>query len=160
MNLGRLAAVRGDRERGRKLLDEGLAISQRLVDRAGVAHCTTLLAALAEQAGDYESALQLYRESLAIRRELDAKQEIAEVLESIASLTLRWGRARCGARLVGAAAALREAIGVAISPADRDELDHDLDAARQALGHEQIDRTMEEGRAMTLEQAIDDALGR
>jgi hypothetical protein len=67
------------------------------------------------------------------------------------------GQARRALRLVSAAAALRETIGAPLSPPEQAKLDRLLEPIRQSLGD--AAQTMRaDGRAMSLEQAIEHAL--
>jgi hypothetical protein len=68
------------------------------------------------------------------------------------------GRLERAARLLGAAEALRKAIGASVYEVDR--ADHERAAAsiRSGSGAKGLDRAWAEGRAMTLEQAIEYAL--
>ena len=58
----------------------------------------------------------------------------------------------------GAASALRDAIGSSLPPDEREEYDRQVVFARQALGDETFSAAWTQGRAMTLEQAIQFAL--
>ena len=63
------------------------------------------------------------------------------------------------ARLWGVAEHQREDIGALMPPSDRPHHDHQVAAARAALGDDiAFNREWQEGRAMTMEQAIDYAL--
>jgi non-specific serine/threonine protein kinase len=157
-NVGRVALLRGDPRRGRALMAEGLAIARELGDRVTVADLTHALGRLAQESGEDAAALRLYEESLSMHRELDARQEVADVLASLASLALQRGGARRAARLAGAADAIRETAATALPSLEQDELERKLDSARQTLGGVQVERAREEGRAMSLDQAIAYAL--
>src|SRR5262249_48665715 len=77
---------------------------------------------------------------------------------TLAKLNLDHAAQRRAVRLFGAAAALREASGVALAPADLEELDQDLAAARAALGEAAVEQAWGEGRAMPLAELIAEAL--
>jgi hypothetical protein len=64
------------------------------------------------------------------------------------------------ARLFGAAAALREAIGAPRPPAFRSYHERNLTAVRGRLGKEAFKKTWAEGQEMTAEQAVKYALER
>jgi hypothetical protein len=114
---------------------------------------------LAYRQGDYAAARSLHEEGLAIFRELGDKGGIAQSLESLAGLAAVWGRGlERAARLWGAAAALREAIGAPLPPSEREKYEREVGAARAALGEEAFASAWAEGEAMTLEQAIAYAL--
>jgi hypothetical protein len=58
----------------------------------------------------------------------------------------------------GAAAALREAIGVPPEPNWRDDWEREIGATRAALGEAAFASAWEEGQALTLEEAVQYAL--
>jgi hypothetical protein len=62
------------------------------------------------------------------------------------------------ARLFGAAEALRAAIGSPIPPIERAEYERAVAASRTALGEAAFAAAWAEGRAMTLERAVEFAL--
>jgi hypothetical protein len=64
-------------------------------------------------------------------------------------------RALC---LAGAASGLRGAIKLALQPPEQAALDQYLNAARQALSHEEAEGALSQGRARTVEQAVECAL--
>jgi hypothetical protein len=65
---------------------------------------------------------------------------------------------RRAARLVGAAATLREAIGAPLAPTEEAKLDNMIASAKEALGLLDWERMTDEGRALPLEQALTYAL--
>jgi hypothetical protein len=60
--------------------------------------------------------------------------------------------------LFGAEEALREAIGAHLSPGDRPDYDRNVAIACAAMSKEAFEAAWQEGRAMTLQQAIAYAL--
>jgi len=93
-----------------------------------------------------------------IQRALGAKKDIAKTLEGFAGLAAAQGQAERALCLAGAAAALCEAIGAPLPPVEQAWLDRRLEPARQALTEKARKAAQEEGRMMTLEQAIEYAL--
>jgi hypothetical protein len=69
------------------------------------------------------------------------------------------GQQERAARLFGAADALRTQIGVPIRPFQLPYHERVLEAVRETLGQENFTRAREAGRAMSLEEAVADALG-
>ncbi len=67
-------------------------------------------------------------------------------------------RAEQAARLFGAAAALRDAIGAPLPPSDQTDVDRGVAAARGAMGDEAFQAAWEQGRSMSLDQAVEEAL--
>jgi hypothetical protein len=62
-------------------------------------------------------------------------------------------------RLAGSATALRERVGASCSPDGQQKLDHPLQPARDALGAEAADSVWQAGRGLSLEEAVELALG-
>ncbi len=154
--LGEVAFEQGDYESARSLLEESVAIRRELDDRAGIAESLTRLGWIACELGEYESARTLHTESLGILRVLRLLNDIAMSLESFANLAAAQSDAVRAARLWGAAESLRERIGrhLPIGVMARHE------AKVSAVQSEQsFDEAWEDGREMTLDQAIGYALG-
>jgi len=63
------------------------------------------------------------------------------------------------ARLFGAAAALRQAIGTLLAPIEQEAHRHQVDRVRQILGEEEFAAAWSEGRVMDLDEAVACAIG-
>ncbi len=159
-NLGVLAINQGDFSAARSLLEESLAIRRQLGDKQGMAMTGANLGVIALRQGDYAAARSLFKESLTIDRDLGDKRGISSQLEVFGLLAAAQGHAERAARLLGVAEALREAIGAPLSISARALFDYDryLARVRAALGREALATVWAEGRAMTLEQAIEYAM--
>ena len=157
-HLGKLASLLCEHDSARSLHQESLEISRELGDRPGTAASLNSLGNISRDQGDYASARSLYERSLDITRELGDRQGIAYCLESFASLSVGDDNRVLAVRLWGAAERLREEIGSPLAPAEQEEHERAVPAARQALGEEAFDAAWAEGRAMTMEQAIACAL--
>jgi predicted ATPase/DNA-binding SARP family transcriptional activator len=88
----------------------------------------------AEQRGDAETALAMHREALDVSVDFDESRAIAAALLGIAGATALAGDHVLAARVLGAAAGIRESSGVPPSPDERAELDRITGAVRAALG--------------------------
>ena len=77
------------------------------------------LGTVAHAQGDDGRATALYEESLTLCRELGDKHGLAECLEGLAGVAVAQQHLERAARLLGAAAALREAIGAPLSPREQ-----------------------------------------
>ncbi len=158
LNLGLVAKDEGDYGGARVLCEESLAIQRELGDKGGIALSLNNLGSVVLKQGDYGGARVLYEESLTIARELGAKEVIAYGLEAFASVAIHETDEERGARLWGAAAALRETIGSPLSPADREKQGREMTAVRERMGADAFAEAWAQGRAMTMEQAIEYAL--
>ena len=68
------------------------------------------------------------------------------------------GQMEKAVRLFGAATVLRSSIGSVIDPADQDRYKKNLNSLRVKLGKQRFKATWDEGRAMSMEQAVSYAL--
>jgi hypothetical protein len=142
--------------------DESLAIRRQLGDKAGIAISLSDLGLVAYSQGDYVAVRSLYEESLAIRREIGETWGIARSLVGLGGLAAATGRthtqAERGARLLGAVEALLGAVSIMLEPDDRMEYEQGVAYARAKLSKEAFEKAWTEGRAMSMEQAIEYAL--
>jgi predicted ATPase len=149
VSTGNEAAARADLE---SVLDE-LEAKDSLF--ACYVHSAMGLAALGE--GDQRGAREHFRTALGIGSRFGDLTLVAGALEGLAGLAAARGQNERAARLVGAADARRQAIGAPNGPAWGDFLARQVRPAREALGDEWAN-AFKEGQAMSLEQAMDDAL--
>jgi predicted ATPase/DNA-binding SARP family transcriptional activator/Tfp pilus assembly protein PilF len=158
-NLGRVATYQGDYERAAALLEACLTLFRELGDKRAVALVLARLGGVASARGKYEQAERLYREGLTLQREVGEKRDIAECLEGMAGIAGAQEGAERTARLLGAAEALREAIGAPLPAVDRAGYDRLVVATRAKLGEETFEQAWQRGRVMPLEQAMAYSLG-
>jgi predicted ATPase len=153
--LGDVVRNQGDYPGARALYEESLETYRQGGNHADTAWPLEGLAAVARSQKDYKEARAFYKESLEIYRRSGEQQGIASGLEGLAAAD---DQAALAARLFGAAEALREAIGAPLPPGDRVRCDRDVAVTRAALGEEAFAAAWAEGRSMSLDQAIADAL--
>jgi tetratricopeptide (TPR) repeat protein len=156
-NLGEVARRQTDHERAMALYEEGVALARAIGDSWTVAVALSYLGDVARDQGNYEWAGALYTESLESYQAMGDKAGIAECLEEMASVACAQGQSERTARLCGAAATLRIAIGAPLPPTNRDAYDHILAQARAELGNEAFAAAFAAGAALSLEQAIAEA---
>jgi len=156
---GDVAREQGDLAAAGRAYEESLAMFRDLGDRWGIAGSLGDLGNLAREQGDFEAADRLYAQSLGVFRELDYKRGIARLLEAFACSAAGRSQPERSLRLAGAAAALRHALGAPPAPAERNRLEKDLEAARQALTNTAGAAAWMEGWGMLLEGAIREAVG-
>ncbi|MHB8214519.1 MAG: protein kinase domain-containing protein [Candidatus Sulfotelmatobacter sp.] len=155
---GDVARDHGDIAAARTLYEQGLGIFRELSDRWGIAGTLADLGSLAREQGNYSSARSLYGESIKLFQELDHKRGVARLLECSAGLAAAQLDAERSLRLAGAAAALRQNIGVPLTPAEQAKLEASLQAAREALSDTVGTKAWLEGWALPVEKAIEEVL--
>jgi non-specific serine/threonine protein kinase len=158
-NLGMVAHDQGDYPTARMLFEEDLAIGRELRDRSEIARSLNNLGNLANSQGDYPTARMLFEEDLEIGREQGNRRLIVFALEGLASAVAALGGTLRAARVWGAAERLREEIGSTLPPNERPRYDRRVAAARATLKDDAaFDHAWQEGRVLTLKQAIELAL--
>jgi len=105
--------------------------------------------------GDFERATDLLLESLDLDKALKHNSEIPYTLETLGLVAAEQGHAQRATRLWGAAAALRDAMDVPLSPSYMAKYEPAMQAARTQLGETGFAGVWAEGHAMTLEEAIE-----
>jgi predicted ATPase len=157
-NLGLVALARGKLDEARTFLEESLSISREIGDEMGIAMALANLGAVALEQRDCQQAERLLREALPRYHALGDRTALTQCLENFAAIASLRGQPEAAARLAGAAAALRETIGAILRPAELFRHERDLAPARAALPEETFATAWEQGRLMTLDEAISYAL--
>ena len=150
-----MARYQGDVERASVLLTESLALSEGIGFREGIAWSVEQLGLLAAVDGD-PAAISLLRRSLELHSELRDRWRMSSVLEDLAAIALAQGNAPQAARLLGAAEALREAIGTVIAPCERLQHNQTTKAVRTALGDEAFDAALRQGQLASMDELTAD----
>ena len=150
----------GDHAKAMELLEESLAVYREMEDKLGIAYLLRNMGLVPLKLGDYERAAALCEESLALSHEIGDKWSIAWALEELGAVAIL-GRAQPeqAARLFGIAESFREEVGISMPPSEHALYDKSMAALRDALDEEAFAAAWGEGRAMSLEQAIDYTLG-
>jgi non-specific serine/threonine protein kinase len=163
--LGRIAEFTGEYPRARGLYEQALALYRKthwLLDVAWTLHGIGFLAC---REGDLDIARLRLVESLGMFREVGDDVGLLRSLERFAVLAAAYGqrerdpvRLMRAARLFGAAQGLREAFSMPLALPGQQGQAPDIEAVRAALGEEAFAAAWEQGRSMSLEQAIAYAL--
>jgi hypothetical protein len=108
--------------------------------------------------GDVDEAAERFHESMRGNFALGDKQAVAACLSAVAAFALAHGELPRAARLFGASEALQEAIYTPVSTWDSEQVQRNVAILRQKLPSPELDAHWAAGRALSMEQAIDDAL--
>jgi tetratricopeptide (TPR) repeat protein len=158
-NLGNASYAQGDLVAARALFEESLVISRDLGDGHTTAVTLHRLGMIESAQGDHRAAAVLYRGSLTILRGLGLRGRISYSLQALGRVAAALGGPVRAARIWGAEERLREEIGLSLSARELEESDQlTRDARAAAADKVAFDRAWQEGRALTLEQAIELAL--
>ena len=158
MALGDTAYRKDDEATALALCAQALAGFHALGDLYFRGVCLAEIGSLRVKQGDWEGGLAGLRESLALARELGSKYEVAAVLLRLAATEQRRGQPVRAVQLCYAARNVYDSIGVRRSGADA-AMEDCLARCRVALGQAAYAAARDVGHAMTLERAVDAALG-
>jgi tetratricopeptide (TPR) repeat protein len=159
-DVGRIALDQGEYARATAYLEASLALRRDLEDRWGEASSLHNLGYVMLHQDDDMRAMIYFAESLALRREMGDKVGIAECLAGLAGMVGAQGQPVHATRLLGAAQALRDIIGAHKLPSEHLGDEHAMATVRVQLDEASFAAAWAEGQAMTLEQAIVEALNR
>jgi tetratricopeptide (TPR) repeat protein len=155
---GALARYQGNLGLAADLHQEALALAEDTADPAIVSYTLSCLGFVALRQGDYQRAAEVFTEGLRLSHEPGFRKTVFECLRGLGGVCSGFKLDDRAVRLFGAAEALREAMGHQPSPQDQADYDGRLAATRSRLGVVAFEAAWAEGRAMTLEQAIEYAM--
>jgi tetratricopeptide (TPR) repeat protein len=156
--LGEVALLQGDWATARRDYAKGLALYEELRDPRMIAYARRGLGHALSRQGDTRSAHGFLVEALRAFRDLREYKAVPGCLEGLAALATATDRPERAAQLFGAAAALRNAMSIALPPAERAHLERQLEAVRARVAEEVFAPAWECGHAMSTVQAIEEAL--
>jgi tetratricopeptide (TPR) repeat protein len=158
--LGEISRLLGDYERAGTFYEQNIEILRELRSPFTLAGRVINLAWVSLHGGDYRKARALFEDSLNQFKEDGNKNAMTDCLTGFAGILGVIGKPERAARLFGAVESLLEAIGMdgRMDPPDQKEFDHYVAAARGQLDEAAFAKAWAEGRAMTLEQAVEFAL--
>jgi predicted ATPase/pimeloyl-ACP methyl ester carboxylesterase len=155
--LGLLEHFAGDNAAARAFIEQSLPMLRALQDQWGTAVALAYLGRVASDEGDRSAAAAMWQESLATCRKQGYLWCIPYLLEFLAGVAIAGGDGARGMRLAGAAEALHATIGAPLPPVWHADRERDLEPARRALSPSAYATALEEGRALSLDNAIAEA---
>jgi predicted ATPase/DNA-binding XRE family transcriptional regulator len=138
-------------------LSRSLDLLREIDEKTGTALVLHELGLVAQAQGRPQRAARLHRDGLALAWEIGDRRRTAFCLEGLAA-AIGAGRPLYAAWLFGSAAALREAIGTPLPPAERVAYEHSIAAARAAADQAAFAAAWEAGHALPIQQVVDQAL--
>jgi DNA-binding CsgD family transcriptional regulator len=152
--LGVAALALGDSTAAQQHVECALDVGRRFGEKTATARATYQLAQQARDRGELDRALVLHRDALRAFHALGVYTGVADCLDALAGLAVARGSAGVAARLFGAAAKLREARGLLMTPSRSDPYEADVALAREGLGTEQFDEAWRQGGELTADDAV------
>jgi len=152
--LGDVAAAQGDFAGARRLYDDSLKSFEQIGDLWGVAGVLRDLGDLACRAGDRSLVPDFYKQALEIFHKLGHRRGMARILEHLAACAIYDARPDCALKLAGAAAVMREKLGISLSQGEQEELDRTIKNACERLPTAEQNKAWAEGRSMTADQVL------
>ncbi len=157
--LSLVASGQGDAAAALDMAERAVALSQPTGQKLLLADAVRCRGVALRELGRTVEARADLLHSLRLNHAMGTQRELAETLEALGRLAAREGDGAPAARLLGAAAALRESLGAPLPPADLPRVEHSLTVARGQLGDAAFSRALAEGRAMTPDDAVAYAVG-
>ncbi|MEV6002877.1 BTAD domain-containing putative transcriptional regulator [Streptomyces griseomycini] len=148
------ARRRGDLDAAEALLRPWLEWNRRFGVDAGAALVLAQLGYVAEQRGDARRAGELHRDGFAAAHRSGDPRAVALALEGLAGARAAAGRSEEAASLLGTAAAVRDAVGAPLPPAERADVDRAAGRAREALGESGFAAAFARGRTLTAGEQV------
>jgi tetratricopeptide (TPR) repeat protein len=159
IGLGTEARLAGRFEDARAIINEAFKMAQRMHSKNLQASFRSDLAHITRLEGRLDEAEQEYRQLIAIWYELGHRGAVANLLECLGFIARGTGRRERAAQLLGAAEALREVIQMPMREYERLEYDPEVAVLREAMQPDAFASAWSKGRAMSLEDAVQLALG-
>ncbi len=157
-NMGNIETSQRKYAAAQQLYEQSLEIRRELGDRQGSALCLYNLGNSALKLDRCDSARLFLKESVQIYREIGDLNGTAQNIELLAVILMEEGTLEKAANLWGSAERLREEINIPTHAHLKTEQDGNIAKLRATLTEEDFKTAWENGRAMTIEQAIESAL--
>jgi tetratricopeptide (TPR) repeat protein len=154
MGQGNMLARNGRFDEARSRLQEAIDRFSELGDERLADACRSEVAHVLRRAGDLDAALELYRITIQRWVRTGNRGAVAHQLESIAFALIAKGSTDRAARLLGAAASLREATHSPMVQAEQIEHDEWLGRLRGAADRAAIDEALAAGRRLSQADAV------
>jgi predicted ATPase len=156
--LGFALAANGESEEARQSFDESLELCRV----HGFSRCEAeVLLGLGDllRTASPSRALEYYRESIELAWTMEYLGLVAGCLRGIAAVALAGGDATDAATLLGVFVGLVERLSENPTPGEREELDAEIAQAKDALGNDAFDAAWAVGSGLSVDEAVEFALG-
>jgi tetratricopeptide (TPR) repeat protein len=159
MGMGMDESRQGNYGTAKTLFEDALNIFKRLRNKNFQLVMKSELGHIARHTGDLNQAKKIYNETIIGWQDLGHRPAIANQLECFAFIAITEEEPRRALKLLGAAEALREKISSPMANYEVMEYNKEVAQLRTMLVEEEFNALWAEGKSMTMEQAIQLALG-
>jgi predicted ATPase/class 3 adenylate cyclase len=157
-NLGQVELMSGHYDEAACSIAESLTLAEDFGDTRLIAYDLIYRASIEARTGRAQQAEATLHDALKLLADLGAREPGADAFETLAYAAFERGDAEPAARLLGAAARLREEIETPASAFDRAAADELGAHARSALGPQRFASAWSEGSSLRFEEALAYAL--
>ncbi|MEO8209431.1 MAG: tetratricopeptide repeat protein, partial [bacterium] len=145
-------------EQAQKFYEESLCLWRELSDKLGIVMCLNNLGILASQQENYEQTKKLYEESLILGREIGDKIGIVQSLIGFSEVLCDGNHLSRSVILLGAVETALKSIGLILQTKMLKFHKQIVNVLHEKLSNEQFEKYFEEGKKLTLDQAVEQAL--
>ncbi len=153
-NYGEVSRTEGAYQNALHYYEESEALLRAMGDKGDLARLVHNLGCVAQHMGELGTAEQRFNESLSMFIKLGNQRGMAECLASIAGLWCDQGQILPAVKLLSAAQILLAATGASWWPADRVEVERNLDKLQRSMETDQFAEAWQSGKMMDLKSAI------
>ena len=158
LGMGMIESVQRNYDTAKQLFEEGLKIFGRLRNKYFHTALRSELGHVARHSGDIRQAKKIYHDTLPEWKDLGNRAAIAHQLECFAFLAIADEEPQRAIKLFGAAEALRARVQASMTELERVEYNHAVAQLRSMFAETEFSTLWAEGRATTMERAIEVAL--
>jgi len=156
--LGNVANYRGDKVLAKKYYEDSLKIFKEIGDKRGIAESHHNQGNLASEKGDYVLAKNFFEEEMAIRKEIGDKSGISELMIYFGSILANQRDFELAVKLLSTSEKIIESIEGVLDKSSRLIKDETIAKLHEHLSIEVFNKYWEEGKKLTLEEAVELAL--
>ena len=149
----------GDLDRAKCVVEESLAVGEEAGSEQAVSRALGFMGTIALLEGRWEDAVALERRSLDLAHRLGFMESVAYQLGGLACAYAELGQTERAAKLVGANLRLVEELHLRLERHQREQREHTTAALRTKLEPEFLEPLFAAGRAMSLDEAVQCAMG-
>lgn len=157
-NLGLVATALQEHDEAQRLHEQALTLYEKIGDRQNIVFTLNNLGMVGTARGDYEAARSLHASALSKLSDVGANEGSRSFWRTWPFWPLSAARPSARYAIASAAGKLRPELSAAPPPAWEAELKRRLEPARETLSEDVRAATEAEGRALTIERAVEYAL--